>query len=237
MPQSLTSDNDYLKLRFEGSTNITVTATSDADDHPNAVYSKAFTINHSLGEVPMVRSWLDVDKNGRWHDGKYNLATGSDFWLTSSSTTSATKIILNSNSSTTTNMPVYYKIYANGTKGFSSDDLYDKIFKKGTSSTTISASGSPGTFTTSTITIPHPEGEEPLYHIEFSEDGTNFYGLGSIIEGPPDTTSGPPGGPYSRYFITLGEAYSTTSSVVVTLYHNYGSDRTIYIRYALEYET
>lgn len=237
MAKSLTSDNDYLKLKFEGSTNITVTAASDADDHLNAVYSKAYTINHNLGEVPFVRSWLDINKNGEWHLGRYSYATSPNFWLTSSSTTTSTKIILNSNASTTTNMPVYYKLYANGDNSFTSDELYDKIFAKGTNSTSLAASGSSGTYTSSTITIPHSAGETPLFHVEFSTDNTNFYPAGTVIEGPPDTASGPPGGPYFSYYNTQCDAYSNGTNLYIIPYHNYNSVRTIYVRYALEYET
>lgn len=239
MPLSLTSDNDYLKLKFEGTTNISVTATSVSNDHPNAVYSAQSTINHSLGEVPFVRCWLDVNKNGQWHDGNYDLVNGSNFWVTSTSTTNSTNIILNSNASTTTDMPVYYKIYGNGDVGFTSDELYDKIFSKGTSSTSLAAAGAPPAlnFTNSTVTIPHGQGEVVLYYVEFSENGTDFYKAGSIIEGPPDTTSGPPGGPYARYYITTCKVRSDSTNVYITAYHNYNSVRTIYFRYALEYVT
>ena len=235
MPKSLTSDHDYLKLKLQAETNVTVTAALDADAHPNANAATATTVAHALGEIAFVRTWVDINKDGNWHMAKYNIGTGSTFWASSSSTTSATKVILNSDGTTTTAMPVYYKIYANGDNGFTSDELYDKIFAKGTSSSSIAASGSSLTFTSTIITIPHSGGEVPLPSIEFSEDNSDFYEGGSVIEGPPDTTTGPPGGPYSRYFLTLADAYADEDNIYITIYHNYASIRTVYIRYILEY--
>lgn len=250
MPSSVTSDRDYLEI--VANNNTLVSATSHAGDadgvFPNTVsptndsvtdYAGSTTVTHSLGLVPMVRAFRDSDKNGRlystirWTSGAY-LADSGGATLLTLSTTTTTKLIITSGSSVA-DVPVYYRIYRFGTKGFTSDSSIDKIFTKGSGSKTMTAAADSDLPVTSTDTVAHGQGEKIFWSLEFSEDQTNWYKEGSLVFGAPDTASGPPGGPYARnyYFTAYGSTDAT--NFYITYVHNYTSQKTIYVRYVLDY--
>lgn len=238
---SLTSDKDYLYIFQDGAITISANATPDADStfpaDPDAPSLAGFTtINHGLGTVPLVRAFWDPAKNGVWYANKDLNNTGlPDPWLKIISTTSVVKLIMNTNGAAKTNIPVFYRIYDFLNVAVNSDSKVDKIFKKDYQNGNVAASPGSSTINTTTLTLPHGAGEVPIWSLEFSEDQTNWYSEGRQIVGPFDTGSGPPGGPYARYYFTSASGYADSSNFFVRLQSNYGSVKTVYVRYALDY--
>lgn len=236
---SWTSDKDYLEIFAEGSITLNANGTPDADStfpaDPDGPFGFASStiITHNLGYVPLVRAHWDPDKNGKWYSDK-NAA--KDPWLKIIATTTQVKLIMNTHGAAKTNIPVWYRIYELKSKSVTSDSNFDKIFKKAYTSKTVGASS--GSFTTieSTLTVPHGQDEAPAFTVQFSENGTDWYESGTQIVGPFDTTSGPPGGPYARYFFTSMYAYADDTNLYIVGQNNYTSSKTLQLRYALDYK-
>jgi hypothetical protein len=85
------------------------------------------------------------------------------------------------------------------------------------------------------LPIAHNGGAAPLWSVQFSEDGRNWYSEGTRIVGPYDTGSGPPGGPYSRYYYTTVFTRADANYLYIHLQSNYGSPKTIFVRYECDY--
>lgn len=240
---SLNSDYDYLKIHLNGSVNMDAnTAPSTQSSLPAAPfppsgYANETVINHGLGYIPMFRVFWDPDKNGTLYGTFANPSGGrKDPWLTAFVDTANLTLILNTDGGTKSDVPVYYRIYDNQGTAVDSDSAIDKIFKVGSSSVSVPASGTSVVTNDVTITIPHGADETPFFTVQFSENSTDWYPLGSRIEGTFDTTSGPPGGPYSRIFYTSAYAYSDADNLYIVCQSNYtASAKTIYVRYALDY--
>lgn len=247
--ESLTSDKDYLKIHMDDMITINATGVPDSDasypnDFSDFIYANSVTINHNLGTIPLYRIFWDPNKNGRWFQvyAEPNASTGlfPSFAVNplavGLATTNQLKIIMGSKFAATSNIPVYYRIYNLGSVSANSDLRIDKVFSKqsGTSSN-VGGAGSSFDPASSIITIPHGQSTWPLWTLQFSEDGTNWYGEGSRIYGPPDTSTGPPGGPYSVYYYTSVFAFADDSNFYVVLNNNYPSTKTLHYRYALDY--
>ena len=237
---SLTSDREYLKIFTDGLITLIANGTPDADStfptDPAGPFGFAsfLVIPHTLGVVPLVRGFWDPDKNGRFYGERSSF---KDPWLKIISTATSVKLIMNTDGAAKTNIPVFYRIYDVGSVAATSDSAIDKIFKKGTSSGIVGASALSTTITELTVVIPHSAGERPLYTVQISEDQINWYASGTQIVGPFDTTSGPPGGPYSLYFYTSCYCYTDSLNLYVVLQNNYATSKTLYIRYTLDYVT
>lgn len=240
--QSFTSDKDYLYINQDGAITISANATPDADStfpaDPGAPFGLAgfATINHSLGSIPLVRAFWDPAKNGMWYANKdLNNTALPDPWLKTISTLTAVKLIMNTDGAAKTDIPVFYRIYDFLQVAVNSDSRVDKIFKKDAKNGNVAASPGSITVVETLLTLPHGAGEVPIWSLEFSEDQINWYNEGRQIVGPFDTTSGPPGGPYARYYYTSAYARADSNNFYVILQSNYGSIKTIYVRYALDY--
>ncbi len=235
MSSSVTSDKDYLKIFDDGPITVSTVGGGDADADLLAVESGSETITHNIEDVPMVRAFYDPEDNGMWYDSP---ADGDNFatcWLTLSSTTTTTKLIINS-LDPQTDIPVFYRIYDLGDRSFTSDDRIDKIFRKDDDlSDTVDAAADSASPETTTITIPHGQGEVVNWTLQFSEDGSTWSNGGSRLNGAPDTTSGPPGGPYSFNFYTIAYGKCDDTNFYIVLRSNYDSEKTIFLRYALDY--
>jgi hypothetical protein len=235
---SLTSDREYLKIWGDGYLTISANGTPDADStfpaDPNAPFgfSGSVVIPHPLNSVPLVRAFWDPDKNGRFYGEKNAF---KDPWLKVIPSISSVKLIMNTDGAAKLDIPVYYRIYDLGNVAATSDSAIDKIFKKDKTSGSVGASANSLDITEATISIPHPAGERPLYTVQFSEDQQNWYAPGTKIVGPFDTTTGPPGGPYSRYFYTSAYCYTDAFNLYVVLQNNYATSKTLYVRFALDY--
>lgn len=237
---SVVSDSDYLKY-IDGSITMTYGAGGTYtlypyDSSPGGLSAGLTTITHNFGEVPITRVFWDPAKNGTW----YNCQAVSGTALITPriktlSTTTTVDLILAADSPAT-NIPVYYRIYDIGSTALSSDDKVDKIFYKGSGSTTVPVRVSVSVAGSSTITIPHGQGEDILWTIQFSENGTDWYPEGVRLVGGPDTTSGPPGGPYARYFETTAYGYANSTNLNIVLQNSYTSTKLIYYRYTLDYK-
>lgn len=240
---SVTSDRDYLEIIADGYTTLSATASGDAD----AAFPANFlaepnygilTIDHNLGTVAMVRVFYDPDKNGtlyntlKYTGGSY-LAYGTTYLSTANRTTQ-TKIILNA-SSAVTNIPIYYRVYSfDSIKSTTSDRKMDKIFLGDTGQATLGAAANSDTPTVTIQPIGHPYNEAVLNTLQFSEDAVTWYSAGNPLYGSADTTTGPPVGPYSRYFYTLATGYSDATTFYIRYEHNYATSKTIYVRYTLD---
>lgn len=237
--QSLTSDRDYLKIFTDGLITLNANGTPDADStfpaDPSAPFgfASSTTITHNLGSVPLVRAFWDPDKNGRFYGEKSSF---KDPWLKVIVTDTYVKLIMNTDGGAKTAIPVFYRIYDLGNVAVTSDSRIDKIFTKAQTSGVATLSGGSFTVVDTLLTIPHSGGELPLYTVQFSEDQINWYAAGTRIVGPFDTTSGPPGGPYARYYFTSVYCYVDASNLYVVMQNNYASNKTLYIRYALDYQ-
>lgn len=242
MTTSITSDRDYLEILTDGDTTISTGGVSDTDAE---LFSSAFagsayglaTVTHGLGSVPLVRAYFDPAKNGTLYSTPKLTGTSyqsfDDPWLTTVTTTTTTKLFINSNTSATS-IPVYYRIYRFGTKSVTSDERIDKIFMSGSSSATLSAAANSNTPQHTVETIPHGQGEAVLSTLELSPDGVTWYGQPGYLNGGFDTTSGPPGGPYVRYFYIAAIGYADATNFYIWYEHNYATSKTIYVRYALD---
>lgn len=242
---SLTSDFDYLKIHDDGEILVSADdSTPDSDSqYPNDIdapfgFAGFETINHNLGSVPLVRAFWDPVKNGRWWN-TYSFPGGTklDPWLKYIVTTSQLKLIMNTDSgSAKNNIPVFYRIYDLGSKAIDSDSRIDKVFLKDTNNGSVSAAASSLDVSQKILTIPHGAGQAPLWVLQFAESANGpWYGEGNEIIGPYDTSSGPPGGPYARWYWTRAFGSVDSTNFYVYLQSNYASSKTIYVRFALDY--
>lgn len=234
---SLTSDRDYLEIYQDGLITISADSTPDSDStfpaDPSAPsgYAGFVNITHNLGTIPLVRAFWDADKNGTFYGEKIS---GKDPWLKVIANSTDVKLIMNTDGAVKNDIPVFYRIYDFGSKSVTSDSRIDKIFKKGQTSGVALLSGVSSSATETILTIPHNAGEVPLYTVQFSEDNTNWYPAGSQIIGEFDTSSGS-GGVYSIYYFTSVYCYVDNLTLYVVMLSNYPSDKTLYIRYVLDY--
>lgn len=235
---SLTSDRDYLEIHQDGLITISADGTPDSDStfptDPSAPigYAGFVEITHNLESIPLVRAFWDADKNGVFYGEK---ASGKDPWLKVIADTSKVKLIMNTDGAVQTDIPVFYRLYDFGDKSATSDSRIDKIFKKGQTSGVALLSATSSSATETTLTITHNAGEIPLYTVQFSEDNINWYPAGAQIVGEFDTSSGPLGGPYSLYYRTSVYCYIDFTDLHIVMLNNYPSDKTLYIRYVLDY--
>lgn len=244
---SLTSDRDYLKILDDGQILVNANGTPDADstfpydmDAPFG-YAGFQEITHNLGSIPLVRAFYDPLKNGKWYS-VFGYKDGGGFpvkiepWLKYIVTTTTLKLIMNTDGSADTNLPVFYRIYDLGEKSADSDSRIDKIFLKDSSSGSVAGSASSLDQAETILTIPHGAGEAPLWSLQFAESASGpWYGEGNQIIGPYDTGSGPPGGPYARYYYTQAFGAADDTNFYAYLQSNYSSAKTVYVRFALDY--
>jgi len=247
---SLTSDKEYLKIYIEGTGTLDANGSVDPEttlpkDAFGATYSGSTTVYHGLGYVPLVKAYWDPMKDGKWWashafpDSSLGLFPYQevDPFMNIIADSTTVKFIMASNRAGVTAVPFLYRIYDIGNVAATSDSAIDKIFQKGTGSATANAAGGTMAPSFTIVKIPHTHGYPPSFDLQFSEDGTNFYGDNQKINGPPDTSSGPPGGPYSRYFYTSAYGYSDKDNFYIILENVYTSARTIYYRYTLGFLT
>lgn len=252
---SITSDKDYLKIHEDGEITI------DAADTPGAISSfpgdgfaatlaSSVVIPHSLLTPPLVRAFWDPNKDGVWWQAHAfpSSALGLfpfqevDPFLNVVSDANNVELIMGTNGSAKSDIPVFYRIYDFGERAVDSDSRIDKIFFKDQAEG--EAPAAPDSFdpTYTVISIPHPPdaleaGEVPIWSMQFSENGTDWYGENGKIIGPPDTGSGPPGGPYSIYYYTKAYCFVDDTNFNIILENNYASQKTIHFRYELDYRT
>lgn len=249
MVSSLTSDRDYLELLLRGdfSMDANVTPPSDTDGvfpqtvlDPGLAYGTSALIIHNIGTIPIVRAWYDSDKNGRLYNtprhttGGY-LAIAQRPQIMTISTTTTTKILSISPVSETS-IPVHYRIYRFGTKGVTSDENIDKIFGKGVHSQAIGGAADSFSPVTASTTIAHGQGEQILWKLQFSVDQSTWYNEGAYLFGAADTSTGPPGGPYTNFYYETAYASADATNFYVVYVHNYPTTRTIYTRWVWEYK-
>lgn len=241
LKQSITSDKDYLKIIDDGEVLISASGSPDSDStFPNdPVAPFGFigtkTIEHNLGIVPLVRAFWDPNKDGTWYSGfRYGTGGSIDPWLKFIATTTDLKLIMNTDGSAVSDIPVFYRIYDFTNRAATSDSRIDKVFKKDQFSRTIAGTGG-GAPVVVMVAIPHPAEEAPLWTVEFSENGDDWYMEGLQIIGPWDTGSGPPGGPYAHFYSTSVMASVDRDNLYVYFINDYTTAKTIYVRYALDY--
>jgi hypothetical protein len=244
--QSLTSDFDYLKIFKDDTISITTSAPTDPDFQfpvdPFGGFGSGeqgvVTIPHGLGTIPMVRAFIDPLANGRWYSSQAQLGyINIDPDLLTLVDSNVLKLCVNSLSSHKTNIPVFYRIYNLGSKAIDSDFRIDKIFSKGGIAITLPACGNSSDNIQQEYSVGHNQSEQILWTMQFSEDQQSWYGDGNFNYGPPDTNSGPPGGPYSYYYYTRAYAYGDSSNFYVLFEHNYPTPKTIYARWVLDYRS
>lgn len=246
---SLTSDFDYLKILKDDTIAVTTTTPSDTDFlFPNDPFGGFGSgeqgialINHNLGSVPLVRAYIDPANNGHWYSSyQQNGFILIDPNLLSLVDTSNLKLCVNS-SSHKSNVPVWYRIYKTSNQAISSDDRIDKIFQKSNPASPTTITLGPCTFSSDNIqglsTILHGQNEPIAWRMQFSQDNVNWYNDGNFIYGPPDTGSGPPGGPYAYYYYCRAYASADNNNFYVLFEHNYPSSVTLYARWTLDYRT
>lgn len=249
MTSSITSDRVYLPIVLKtGLKPALVSATIVSGDADGVIpqtiaqgsYSGSKTVLHNVGSIPLVRAFYDSDKNGKIYstvrfDASGYLGYASAPQLLTLNTPTTTKLIINAFSSVS-DVPVYYKIYRFGTKGLTSDEEIDKIFGKGTNNNTVSAAVGSDVPVLATSTIPHNAGELIMWELEFAESSTGpWYKAGTPLFGAADTASGPPGGPYARYFYKTAYGYADSTNFYINYVHNYASPQTIYTRFVQDY--
>jgi hypothetical protein len=244
---SITSDFDYLKLVQDATLSITTTTPSDSDFaspyDPFGGFGSGeqgiVTVTHNLGFIPFVRAYIDSGNNGHWY-GSYqqNGYIQIDPNLLTLVSTSTLKLCVNS-SSHKSSIPVYYRLYKPTGQAATSSDRIDKIFMKSDpaapsqiilSTCAISSDNVQGL-----VTIPHNQNEAICWTMQFSQDGVSWYNDADFIYGPPDTNSGPPGGPYAYYYYCRAYASGDSTNFYILFEHNYPSNKTIYARWALDY--
>lgn len=239
---SLTSDKDYLKIINDGFVTISANATPDADSTFPADLTAPFglagslIIPHSLGYVPLVRCSWDSQNNGLWRNLRYN--SNVDPWLKIISTSTYVKLMMNTDGAAKNNIPVYYRIYDTGNVAANSDSGLDKIFLKQATSAQVPLSSGSITESQVVLAINHGGGDllAPNFTIEFSQDQVNWYQEGMLIQGPWDTSSGPPGGPYARFYYTTAWGEINKDQLFLHLISNYPSNVTVYVRFAVDYK-
>jgi hypothetical protein len=248
---SLTDEKDYLKIVKTDHTQADADdASPDSDstfpNDPDAPFGFAGfrTIDHNLGYVPLVRGFWDPYHQNRWYSSRIMneddpFGTGDPFgtdpWLKYIVTTSQVKLIMNTNGgSAKLYVPIFFRIYEIGEHAATSDRAIDKIFESNSSSSSITGVVDPLFPNYKVVTLPHTGTEPPIWTMQFSEDQTNWYGEGLMLKGPPDLTSGPPGGPYATYYQTSAAMAVDADNVYIFLMNNYAGSKTIYFRYKLE---
>jgi hypothetical protein len=245
---SLTSDFDYLKIFDDNTVLITTTTPTDSDFQfpvdPFGGFGSGeqgiVPIFHGLGTVPLVRAFIDPAANGMWYSSQFvNGFITIDPDLLTLVDTANLKLCVNSFGGHKANIPVFYRIYYPGVKGVDSDTRIDKIFAKNPagfyvdcgaaadSADPVQAEGS----------VAHSQNEAILWTMQFSEDGNTWYNDGNFIYGPPDTNSGPPGGPYSYYYYTRAYARADNNTFYVRVESNYATTKRLYFRWTLDYRT
>ena len=244
---SITDQKDYLKIVDDDITNITANdATPDSDSQfPNDMdapfgFADFIEITHNLGSIPLVRAFWDPNHDDTWYSTRVpdpdNFGLLTDPWLKYIVTTSKLKLIMNTdNGSEETGIPVFWRMYEIGSNAVTTDRRIDKVFLKDSTSGVVAGAPSSIDREYTLLTIPHSHGEPPLFTLQFAEtaDGP-WYADGTDIAGPFDTDSGPPGGPYARYFFLKAYMYSRADNVYILLESNYSTSKTIYVRYALD---
>lgn len=251
MPQSkasITSDFDYLKIVQDGTISVTTSAITDPDfefpsdpfgGFPGSGEQSVTTITHNLGSVPMVRAFIDSGNNGLWYSSYQQIGfILIDPNLLTLVDTSTLKLCVNTGTHKA-NIPVYYRIYNPTNRAINSDARIDKIFQKSDPAAPTQATLGACTFSSDNVqavaTIPHNQGEAICFTMQFSQDGTNWFNDGGFIYGPPDTGSGPPGGPYAYYYYCRAYASADNNNFYIRFEHNYPTSKTIYARWALDY--
>lgn len=225
---------------MDGFVTISANAAPDSDstfpyDMNAPTLSGSLTINHNLGYVPLVRASWDPGKNDIWYNCFYNYVVDPRLKIIATST--YVKLMVGTDGAAKTNIPVFYRIYDTGNVAVTSDSAIDKIFLKGNTSGSVPLSGNSFTESELILTIPHSGGlPVPGFSLEFSEDQTNWYQEGMQIQGPWDTTTGPPGGPYSRFFFTACFGRIDANNLYIHLRNNYATAKTVYARYAVDYK-
>ena len=214
---SLSSESRYLSLRLDGTLSLASGSSS--------------VITHNYGSVALVRVFYQ--RGGRWYSSRADASP----WAEYSSGTNSVTISCVADGTTGT-LPIYYRIYVIEDNLVVNDTTrLDKIYRKESFTGAVGASGTSFTPVTATTTIPHGQGEEALWTLQFSLDNTNWYPEGTRIFGSFDTGSGPPGGPYSRYYLVSAYGSSDASNFYITLVNNHPSAKTVYVRYALDLKT
>lgn len=240
---SITSDFDYLKIISDGPLSITTGTPSDPDFQfpvdPLGGFGSGeqgyASVPHNLGAVPLVRAFIDPGANGLWYSSYAQIGfINIDPNLLTLADTTQVKFCVNS-SAHKAGIPVFYRLYRPGTTAFNSDDRIDKIFSKDSTSGLIGAAPDSADSVQGVITVPHNKNEPILWTMQFSQDGSNWYNDGNFIYGPPDTGSGPPGGPYAFYYYMRAYASGDDNNFYLRLEHNYPGARTFFLRWALDY--
>lgn len=249
--KSLTSDFDYLKILTDGTATITTTTISDPDFYFPTDPFGGFgfgeqgiaAVTHNLGSIPIVRAFIQV--GSRWYSSYYQTITTSggfssfhllDPNLLMMIDINQVKLCVNA-SSHQSNIQVYYRVYRPGTAAVDSDDRIDKIFfKDATQTASLGAAPDSADPLSNEVAFAHGQGEDVLWTFQFSDDGQNWYDDGNFIYGPPDTGSGPPGGPYSNYYYMRAYASGDINNFYVRFEHNYPTTKLFHFRYALDYK-
>lgn len=254
--QSITSDFDYLKIYDDATVLITTTTPTDPDFQfpvdPFGGFGSGEQgvrqILHPLGTIPLVRAFIDPGANGIWYSSQFQsvppyspfISTIDPDLLTLVDANSL-KLCVNSFSGHKSNIPVFYRIYYPGTKGVDSDTRIDKIFAKSDPATPfyIDVGAAPDSMDSvqNQATVAHNANEAIIWTMQFSEDGNTWYNDGNFIYGPPDTNSGPPGGPYASYYYTRAYAYADNNTFYLRAENNYPTGKRLYFRWALDYRT
>lgn len=243
---SLTSDFDYLKIDQDDTLLITTTTPSDPyfqfPTDPFGGFGSGeqgvVSILHNLGAVPLVRAFIDPLANGHWRSSYENIGLiPMNPNLLTLVTTNELRLCVNANGHKS-NIPVFYRIYKPGTAAIDSDDRIDKIFfKQPVTSSTLGAAPDSADPVQSFLPFAHDQNEPILWTFQFSADGNTWYNDGNFIYGPPDITSGAPGGPYVYYYYLRAYASADDNNFYVRLEHNYPSTQTFYMRWSLDYRT
>ena len=220
---SLNSTSRYLSLRQDGEVSLSANTSS--------------IISHGLGTIPLVR--IFYQNAGRWYSAKVLRSdrTQRQPWA-DYSVTSTTLTVSNKVDSGTGTIPIYYRIYTIDSQLTITDKVrIDKVYRTGSHTGTVAGTALSIEPNQSTTTIAHGQPEAPLWTLQFSLNQTDWYPEGTRIVGSFDTASGPPGGPYARYYYVTAFGSSDGTNFYITRQSNYSTTRTIYVRYALDYRT
>lgn len=249
---SITSDFDYLKLVRDDTLFITTTAVGDPDFQFPVDPFGGFgfgeqgiaSVEHSLGTIPLVRAFIDPLKNGTWYSSNPTFYPPYAPFISAIEPNLLTlvspmvlKLCVNALNGHQDNIPVYYRLYALSDVGVDSDSRIDKIFSKSPPGYSMTIGAAPSSFDPVMLIASenHSVGEAICWTMQFSLDQQNWYDDGNFVYGPPDTGSGPPGGPYSRYYYVRAYMYADNLTSYTAVEHNYGSNVTVYFRWTLEY--
>lgn len=245
---SITDEKDYLKIFKDEHTIVTADdATPDSDQSYPANSQAPFgyggnrIITHNLGFVPLVRAFWDPYHRDEWYSCRVpdpdNFGALTDPWLQTITTTTELKLMMGTDhGSQEYYIPVFYRIYQLGQHSVTTDDRIDKVFYKSPVLSGVCASNvSSLDRTYQVLQVGHDHGEPPLFTLQVSESANGpWYPEGTRIFGPPDTGSGPPGGPYASYYYIRAAMYVNANQVFIVLESNYATNKTIYVRYVLD---